>query len=298
MIVETDFLDHWKTQLLRDRLGGDIAVIAVLRLWTHCQLRKTHRFTLSPDALKAVCRWPGPAHVLLDALLEAGFLDRGDAEGSYVVHDWDKTNVYLVQAWENGAKGGRPKASTTSGKPTANRTETGRLSSGSPDGNRTPTGTEPIDIRGGKGREGNGREEPSHTPKELPPGPFPTDGIPYLVASELRKLCPDLRDKATPDAIANGPYLTSRFQHMPLEEWLHATQEFAGFLNSGGELKPGKTWLNTLSSYIGTRHTAWSRDRAFAERTSSREATGYPPKNNFGPPAPSSDPLWNPVVGT
>ena len=118
MIIQPDFLDHWKTRMLCDILQDEAAPIYVIRLWAHCQNRKTHRLpTGNPTAIKAICHSPHDAEKFHSAMIEAGFL-REDDDGLYA-HEWDSVNQYLVNSWENGKKGGRPKKETNT-KPTDN----------------------------------------------------------------------------------------------------------------------------------------------------------------------------------
>lgn len=107
MIVEQDFLDHWKTRLLVRLLGTELAPIYVLRLWAHCQSRKTDRFTdWKPDVLASVCRWDGDAQILWDAMIKT--FARLES-GAFIAHDWAECNASLISAWTNGKLGGRPK---------------------------------------------------------------------------------------------------------------------------------------------------------------------------------------------
>ena len=137
MIVEPDFLEHWKTRLLVRLLGTEEAPLHVIRLWAHCQHRKTDRFTgWEPDVLASVCRWGGPTQTLWDSMLKTGFARI--EEGVFIAHGWADCNASLVSAWANGKLGGRPKKakeiedSDKDKKPTGNRSvnpaETNRLS--------------------------------------------------------------------------------------------------------------------------------------------------------------------------
>ncbi len=112
MIVETDFLDHWKTRLLVRLLDTETAPIHVLRLWSHCQTRKTNRFQeWTPEILSAVCKWTGDANVFWSAMMQTfGRVE----DGFFVAHQWDEVNASLIASWSNGSLGGRPK------KPRAN----------------------------------------------------------------------------------------------------------------------------------------------------------------------------------
>lgn len=121
MIVEPDFLDHWKTRLLVRLLGTELAPIYVIRLWAHCQSRKTDRFTdWKPTVLASVCRWETDPQTLWDAMLET-YLERDG--NTLVVRGWAETNAGLISAWTNGKLGGRPKkqAKPTEQKPNGNR---------------------------------------------------------------------------------------------------------------------------------------------------------------------------------
>lgn len=113
MIVEPDFPDHWKTQLLIQLTGLAAAPMLVIRLWAHCQQRKACVFEdMSNVALAAICRWTGEPKLLREHLAEAGFIERNTPEGQVVVHEWEVVNAALVRNWKNGPKGGRPKTQT------------------------------------------------------------------------------------------------------------------------------------------------------------------------------------------
>jgi len=128
MIVDPDFCDHWKTRMLVGTLDGDeCAPLYVLRLWAHCQNRRQSTFeNISPEALKALCRFPGNANKLEASLVTSGFVRR---EGKVlIVVGWDEYNSSLIAAWNNGCKGGRPPKF----KPTSNPEETQRKPTGKP----------------------------------------------------------------------------------------------------------------------------------------------------------------------
>ena len=112
MIIAPDFLDHWKTRLLMRLLDTEAAPNYVIRLWSHCQTRKTNKFPeWSPAILASVCRWPGDADQFWSAMMQT-FCRSED--GHLIAHEWDEVNASLIAAWSNGGKGGRPK------KPTGN----------------------------------------------------------------------------------------------------------------------------------------------------------------------------------
>jgi hypothetical protein len=141
VIVDPDFLDHWRTGMVVDALGDPMAPMYILRLWAHCQERKSDMFTMPTRGLKAQCKFPGDADAFEQALREAGFIERQGA--AIHVCGWAEKNASLLAAWENGAKGGRPKK-----KPSENP----QVTQGEPSANPNETQTKPI-------REEKSREE-------------------------------------------------------------------------------------------------------------------------------------------
>jgi hypothetical protein len=124
VIVDPDFLDHWRTRMVVDALDGDeMAPLCILRLWGHCQSRKSDRFEMPTAGLKAQCRYKGDAAAFEQALVDAGFVSR---EGVFVVVlGWAEQNASLIAAWENGAKGGRPPKQKPTGNPAVTQGEPG-----------------------------------------------------------------------------------------------------------------------------------------------------------------------------
>lgn len=129
--------------MLMDMLDGDgLAPMYVLRIWAHCQQRRTDVFSDMPAmGLRALCKAKGhDADLLERALTETGFIER---DGNNIkVLKWAEHNAKLIANWENGPKGGRPKGSTqsppeTQTEPNKNPTET----------QPEPTLTQPEPIR-------------------------------------------------------------------------------------------------------------------------------------------------------
>lgn len=162
MIVDPDFLDHWKTRLVVDLLGGDeFAPLYILRIWAHCQARKkADGITISAAGLRALCRCAtAPAETLEAALIEAGFIER-DGDEIRVI-DWAARNSKLVNAWTHGAEGGKAKAANAAkrkaetvaeSEPNANQTATETLPNG------YPTATQALPI-GSRSREEQEQEQ-------------------------------------------------------------------------------------------------------------------------------------------
>lgn len=119
MIVDPDFIDHWRTRMLVDLLDGDeMAPLYVIRILSHCQNRKkTQIEPMQNPGLKALCRYAGDAEKLESALVESEYIIK--TENGYSVPKFAEHNAQLINSWANGSKGGRPKK-----KPTVNPPET------------------------------------------------------------------------------------------------------------------------------------------------------------------------------
>jgi hypothetical protein len=119
MIIDPDFLDHWRTRMLVNLLSDEMAPLYLIRIWSHCQNRKQTQFKPMPNqGLKALCRYPGDADKLMSAMVDSGFVKKIGSNTIEAV-GWGDHNAQLVKAWANGSKGGRP-----SKKPDGNRMET------------------------------------------------------------------------------------------------------------------------------------------------------------------------------
>lgn len=173
MIIEPTFLTHWKTTLLKQLLNDDKAALYVIALWSYCQTSRKPTLDIPHAAIASICGYANSAEALIEALVECRFLDKdGD---TLTVHQWSEYNGKLVANWENGMKGGRPKAGTTQRKPTVNPTET-QDGFGKPTFNRLDkTGEEetggeipPLVSREEANREPAGGDEPlSETTRRL-----------------------------------------------------------------------------------------------------------------------------------
>ncbi len=107
MIIDPDFFEHWRTRMLIDALGKDeMAPMYVMRIWAHCQSRRSTTFAMPANGLKALCHYAGNAEALELALIASEFIARN---GQYIsVDGWAEHNEKLIANWKNGAKGGRP----------------------------------------------------------------------------------------------------------------------------------------------------------------------------------------------
>ena len=128
MIVQPDILRHGKYRTLRAALGGPVALEVLLALWSHVQTSSSRNPDLILDdaeELALICGYRGNARRLKEALMYVptgytnGFIVKSEVEGMLRVYAWSEINKELLTRRENGKRGGRP---------THNRTETGRLS--------------------------------------------------------------------------------------------------------------------------------------------------------------------------
>ena len=111
MIVQPDFLTHWKTRKLINRLKDPCAPLYVIRLWALCQTSKSDCIPDNKETINAICEHDGDGRKLLKALVECGFLDLAE-DGKFIVHGWSELNQKLLHNWEVGKRGGRPKKET------------------------------------------------------------------------------------------------------------------------------------------------------------------------------------------
>jgi hypothetical protein len=190
VIVDPDFLEHWRTRMLVDTLGDEFAPFYLLRLWGHCQTRKAVRFEIPAAGLKGLCKASCDGATLEAVLIEAGYIAR---DGAFIeVLKWAEQNASLIAAWENGSKGGRPTK-----KPSQNP----RVTGSEPSGNPAVTQGEPIanpgetDRRGGDktrspSNEGGGEQRATRLPK------------PFDLPSEWRDFCQTERPELDPLRVA------------------------------------------------------------------------------------------------
>ncbi len=102
MIIEADFLNHWKTKALGNAIGDLAAIRALLSLWGHCQKRRAWEFRLTAPMLAGICDYHGDKaqiDAFWDSMRELGFIDPTPELGWFRVHEWGETNISLVAKW-------------------------------------------------------------------------------------------------------------------------------------------------------------------------------------------------------
>lgn len=111
MIIEGDFLRHWKTRYFQALLGGDAqAPVYLLAIWLHLYDRRTDALRARPDVVATVAGYQGnqTPEAFVEALLEAELFTRdGD---TIIAHGFKERHARSFANWENGSLGGRPRA--------------------------------------------------------------------------------------------------------------------------------------------------------------------------------------------
>lgn len=104
MIIETDFVNHWKTRALATAVGRGEALQALLLLWGHCQTRKAWEFELTPLMLAGICSYEGEAEKLWKAMMELRWIVPAVEPGWFQVRGWGEVNASLVGKWAGGLR--------------------------------------------------------------------------------------------------------------------------------------------------------------------------------------------------
>jgi len=173
MIVQPDFLTHWKTRKLCTRLKEKHAPLYVLRLWSLCQTSKRDVIPADHETIAAICEYDGESKRLLDALLDCGFIEP-ENNGEHIVHGWSEVNQRLIHNWTVGVSGGRPKVKQEK-----------------PKDNPRVSQTKPIDGLDRLDREIEGGNNSHHEPVSfyltdiIEWAASPTVGMPKAMATEF-----------------------------------------------------------------------------------------------------------------
>jgi hypothetical protein len=270
MIVDPDFLDHYKTRLVVDLLGGDeLAPLYVLRIWGHCQQRKKpDGIVITPAGLRALCRCTTvDAATLEHALTEGGFIVR-DGEVVHVV-DWAKRNARLVTAWKNGATGGRgnakPKVSKDAetekngdeSEPGANPTGTEH----EPTANPTRTHDEAIRNRLDIEEKQNHKTKGART---APPAPNATQLL----------LSAGVDEQTAADWIAHRKAKRATASRTVIEDRIRECEKAGVTLAAGLALEVSRGWQGLKSEWIANATTT-TRNHQLPYQSAQEKARGW-----------------------
>ena len=257
MIIQPDFLTHWKVQALSGLIGRAEALTALLALWGHCQNSKTWVFELTLPMLAGICQYQGNAADLHQAMLDCRLVDRLE-NGCYEVHGWAEKNAMLLKSWDNGNKGGRP-----SNNPRVNLDP--KLEN--PEVNLDPQSRNPRATHGSPDREIDRRIDrvEGEERENGPDGRFRPTKISWSHQTGWTGFTPELR--AT---------LAKSFPGKDLDLACNETDAWL-------RLKPGnatkKNWFSFLTNWL-------RRSSLSAAQASDEDANvNYGKKNEGGPPA-------------
>lgn len=128
MNVHPGLVTHAKYKLFKrdlKSLGKTDALEYLHRIWAHCQTKQLGENwgKVSPDYVESIADWDGETGKLFEILAKEFCGKPGwvhvKRNGDVIITSWNEHNEYMVNAWENGRKGGRPPG--TGRKPTGNR---------------------------------------------------------------------------------------------------------------------------------------------------------------------------------
>jgi hypothetical protein len=141
MNIHPTLLAHAKFKIFKRDLkliGKHDALEYLHRLWAHCQTKQLGENwgKVSPDYVESIADWDGETGKLFEILTRKFCGKPGwvtvKKGGEVVITAWNEHNEYLINAWQNGRKGGRPTG--TGRKPADNQpvipTGTGRKPAG------------------------------------------------------------------------------------------------------------------------------------------------------------------------
>lgn len=102
--ISISFFRHHKTKRVR-RSIGESGVISLLQLFCYVGEHRPQGILqgMSVDDIADAAEWQGEAQEFVQALCNAGFLDRCE-EGVYEVHDWEEHNPWATGAEERSEK--------------------------------------------------------------------------------------------------------------------------------------------------------------------------------------------------
>lgn len=191
MIVQPEFLTHWKTRKLVRLLKDPCAPLYVIRIWALCQTSKSAEIPSSAETIAGICEYDEDSTSLRKALVDCGFLEP-QKNGKYKVHDWEEMNLSLINSWSNGKKGGRPRLSAVFAKsPHEENSIESVVPEGSPSKNPIESGVKTVSASSKKLKiqhEENQIESSWKNPRD-------THGIPTANPTREDQIRPDRLDR-------------------------------------------------------------------------------------------------------
>jgi hypothetical protein len=231
MIIQPDFLTHWKVQALSGIIGRAEALTALLSLWGHCQNSRTCIFQFSLPMLAGICQYQGDASQLRQAMLDCRLIDLHE-NGQYEVHGWAEKNASLIANWTNGTKSKNPRP--THGKAMASPPETHGQSTDNPAETHGPPMGPPIEgrdrLEGEEGLDGEEGKDPA------PDGGFSPVKISWSIQTGWSGFTPAIRQS-----------LEKAFPGLDLD--LVCNESDAWLRQKPGNAKK-KNWFSFLTNWI------------------------------------------------
>lgn len=233
--------------VLTDLLGGDPqAPVYVIRLWSHCNMKKGWQFPELPaDILRAICK-AGQQHkpgLFFDSMMRAGFVAENGS--GFDVPTFAEHNAQLLANWINGPKGGRPTKNNPVVNPGANQSKTqGLTDKRRGDKKKTPAppyvGAPPLPAEPAPPPAPPPEKKPVKAPEPIPaptpaPAPHPPAATPIPAAPEpsapppLHRALPTMPDMPGVSLFATGGAKAPAKQvkttvdvarAMPLPDWM------------------------------------------------------------------------------
>lgn len=127
MILDRGYLDHWKTNLLRQLTGLPHASELPIRLWEYCEARRDDFVEdRTGHVIAGICRAGIEPKALITALIQCRFIVK-EPKG-FTVHGWRERNHSWLAKIEGGKKRMRGAKRDASGKvSTSNQAATSQL---------------------------------------------------------------------------------------------------------------------------------------------------------------------------
>jgi len=286
--VRFGFLDHYKTDDLRDQCGdgdmvlGDHAVVCFQRLWEFCGKQPNRRdgnlHGMTDRQIELQSKWSRDQGVFVRALVNCGFLD-GD-ENEREIHDWEEH-----QSWLAGYEK-RSQAARTGGEASVKARKKKKRSKRKPGKNQEKQTTERsvnealTDAqRGGNGseRKPNGFEPPSLPSPSFPDPtqPNPSQPNPTLFSASAARTGedpPDEDDEAerperpggsdyAADARAVVDHFLQKFPNRRVKTGVNASRNGA-YKKVIARLKEGFTADELKQAIEGNANDQWHRQHS------------------------------------
>lgn len=100
MIIDPDFLDHWRTRMLVDLLGDEMAPLYLIRIWSHLQENKITSLPAINRELAGICGYEKSARNLREALISTDYMVCDYRK--FLFPNWEAKNRRIIASWTAG----------------------------------------------------------------------------------------------------------------------------------------------------------------------------------------------------